>query len=108
MVSGNREAEKKTPEKIHIGSMARFISPEAPSIVWAREAISNPREAKASEDRRQIRMRRGIEPRTGTPKASTANPNNSPTSMNRRVSRDRANEARYCHRDIGVAISRLS
>ena len=31
--SGNRDAEKKTPEKIHIGSMTRFINPDTPSTV---------------------------------------------------------------------------
>src|SRR6476660_7176126 len=106
--SGKREDEKNTPEKIHIGSIARFMSPDAPSMVWAREAISSPSEAKQSEDSRQINKSSGRDPRIGTPNTSTAKPRSSPTSRNSSVSRDKAKEARYCQRDIGVAISRLS
>ena len=45
--SGNRSAEKKTPEKSHIGSMTRFIRPLTVSVVVARLAISRPMPAKA-------------------------------------------------------------
>ena len=45
--SGNRSAEKKRPEKIHIGSMTRFIRPLTVSVVWARLAISRPIPANA-------------------------------------------------------------
>src|SRR6188474_3289601 len=106
--SGKREDEKKTPEKIHIGSMARFMRPDAPSMVWARDAMSSPSDAKQSEESRQISSSSGREPRIGTPNTSTAKPSSSPTSRKSRVRRDKANEARYCQRDIGVAISRLS
>src|SRR5829696_945463 len=50
-VSGKRDAEKKTPDKIHIGSITRFISPEAPSMVWAREDTSSPTDVNAREER---------------------------------------------------------
>src|SRR5512132_1256474 len=106
--SGKREDEKNTPEKIHIGSIARFMRPDAPSMVWARDAISSPSEAKQRDDSRQISSSRGREPRIGTPNASTAKPRSSPTSRKSRVRRDKAKEARYCQRDMGVAISRLS
>ena len=51
--SGNREAEKNTPEKIHIGSITRFISPDAPSMVCTREDTRRPIEVKASDDSTQ-------------------------------------------------------
>src|SRR3954462_2339929 len=106
--SGKREDEKKTPEKIHIGSIARFMRPDAPSMVCARDAISSPSEAKQREDSRQIRSSSGKEPRMGTPNTSTANPRSSPPSRKRGVRPDKEKEARYCQRDTGVAISRLS
>ena len=40
--SGNRSDEKKMPEKIHIGTITRFIRPETASIVFARLATSRP------------------------------------------------------------------
>ena len=46
--SGNRSDEKKTPEKSHIGSMTRFISPLTVSVVRARQATSRPIPANAS------------------------------------------------------------
>src|SRR3954471_3280240 len=95
--SGKREEEKKTPEKIHIGSIARFMRPDAPSMVWARDAISSPSDAKHREDSRQISSSSGREPRNGTPNTKTAKPRSSPTSRKSRVRRDRAKEARYCH-----------
>ena len=39
---GKFEDEKKTPEKIHIGSMMKFMIPETASVVRARDALSNP------------------------------------------------------------------
>ena len=45
--SGNRSEEKKTPEKSHIGSMTRFISPLTVSVVLARQATSRPIPANA-------------------------------------------------------------
>src|SRR5262249_3225536 len=39
---GKRSAEKKTPEKSHIGTMTRFIRPLAASRVRARAATSRP------------------------------------------------------------------
>ncbi len=38
--AGNRSDEKKTPEKSHIGSMTRFMSPLTVSVVLARQATS--------------------------------------------------------------------
>ena len=47
MPAGNRSDEKKTPERSHIGSMTRFISPLTVSVVLARLATSRPMPAKA-------------------------------------------------------------
>ena len=47
--SGNRWAEKKTPETIHIGIITVFISPDAASMVRARDAINNPSALNDSE-----------------------------------------------------------
>ena len=42
MAAGKRSVEKKIPEKIHIGTMTRFMMPETPSIVVGRAAASRP------------------------------------------------------------------
>ena len=70
--------------------------------------MSRPRALKASAESTQTAPSTRIEPRIGTPKTRAAKPSRTPTSMMSIVSRDRTNEARYCVRDIGVAISRFS
>src|ERR1700737_3230632 len=45
-IAGNRCEEKKTPEKIHIGSITRFISPLTLSSFWARRGGGSPRRAR--------------------------------------------------------------
>ena len=55
--SGNRDDEKNTPEKIHIGSITRFMSPDTPSTVRGRAASSRPSEANASAESRQTPAR---------------------------------------------------
>jgi hypothetical protein len=49
MTAGKRDAEKKTPDKIHMGSMTRFMRPEVASMVRAREETSRPSAEKESE-----------------------------------------------------------
>lgn len=49
--AGNRSAEKKTPENIHIGNITRFIRPLTVSVVCARDPTSRPIPAKASAPR---------------------------------------------------------
>src|ERR671911_385619 len=93
--SGKREAEKKTPEKIHIGSMTRFMRPDAPSIVWTRDDTSRPREVKASDEMTQMPASVSSDPRNGTPNTSAPNPSSRPTSITSSVSLERTNEARY-------------
>ena len=61
-----RCAEKNTPERIHIGIITVFIRPDAASMVWAREAISNPRALNASDPKTHSTARSSMEPRTGT------------------------------------------
>ena len=63
---GNRCAEKKTPEPIHMGNMTAFISPDAASMVCARAAINNPMEQKHNELRTHNSATPPSEPRTGT------------------------------------------
>ena len=43
------------PEKIHIGTITRFMSPETPSIVRGRAAVSRPSPLKASAPRSETR-----------------------------------------------------
>ena len=54
--SGNRSDEKKTPEKSHIGSMTRFISPLMASVVVARQATNRPIPANARAPTTSTRM----------------------------------------------------
>lgn len=61
-MAGNFWAEKKTPDAIHIGIIVKFISPEAASIVRAREAMSSPRALKESEPKMQSTARSASEP----------------------------------------------
>ena len=42
MKSGNRSALKNTPDRIHIGSMIRFIRPDTLSTVFTRLATNSP------------------------------------------------------------------
>jgi hypothetical protein len=87
--------------------MTRFISPDTPSTVRAREASSRPSAPKESAESRQITRSESTEPRIGTPNASSAKPSSAPTSRTSSVSRERTNDARNWGLDIGVAISRL-
>src|ERR1700691_2780244 len=108
MTAGKRVAEKKTPDKIHMGSMTRFISPEADSMVVAREATSSP----SAENAREVSTHRNpnchIDPRNGTPNTSRANPRNPTTSITSIDSRDSRYDNKYCQRGMGEATSRLS
>src|ERR1017187_5827809 len=108
MTAGKREAEKKTPERIHMGSMTRFISPDAASIVRAREETSNPSAENASEVSRHRNKSWRSDPRNGTPKARRANPKNAATSMMSIKSLDNKNDIRYCQRGMGEATRRFS
>ena len=93
--SGNLCAEKNTPETIHIGIITEFISPEAASMVRARDAISNPKalndsEAKHAQQRQIQQAIRG----SGTPKASAPKPSTTPTSTTSITSRESRNDSR--------------
>ena len=61
IVAGKRSVEKKMPEKIHIGTIARFMRPDTPSMVRGRAATSSPRPLKAraprSDNRREEKQR---------------------------------------------------
>src|SRR6267143_3681886 len=107
-ILGKRLAEKKTPERIHIGSIVRFIKPETACIVFARDAIRSPIAEKVREARTHNKASCQKEPLAGTPKAKCENPRNAPTSITSSRSLQKRNEARYCQRGIGDAMSRLS
>src|SRR5579862_3500157 len=108
MIAGKRDAEKKTPDRIHIGSMTRFINPDAASIVFAREATNKP----SAENDNEVSTHRiassSRDPRNGTPKTSFAKPRKATTSITSITNRERIYDARYCQRGIGDATSRLS
>src|ERR1035441_1428782 len=107
-MAGNLDAEKNTPDKIHIGSITRFISPDAASMVRARDATSRPSAENDNEVSTQRTANSASDPRKGTPNTSRANPRNATTSIASITRRDSRNEARYCHRGMGDATSRLS
>ena len=106
--SGKLADEKKTPDSTHWGSIATFISPEAASMVRARETTSSASAANDSDATRAIAPSCTIEPRTGTSKASIANPSTTAISSTRKTSRESTKESRYSRRDIGVATRRFS
>src|ERR1035438_5540077 len=91
------------PERIHMGSMTRFIRPLTASVVLARELTSSPNAEKDSEASTHRNPNCHSEPRKGTPKASRANPRKTPTSITSNPSLEIKNEARYCQRGIGEA-----
>ena len=107
IASGKLADEKKTPDKTHIGSMAKFISPDAASTVLGRAAIRRPRPPKASDPSRQTTDKVTTDPRRGTPKTRTPNVTSVPTSNTNSESRANKNDSRYSARDIGVATNRL-
>ena len=76
--------EKNTPENTHIGSITRFMRPDAPSTVRARDATSNPIPPNASDDSTQIAMSCANDPRSGTPNTSVPKPSNVATSITSR------------------------
>src|ERR1700734_3943868 len=108
ITAGKRVAEKKTPDKIHMGSMTRFISPEAASIVFAREATRSPSAENAREVNTHSNPNCHIDPRNGTPKTSRAKPRKPTTSITSIDRRDSRYDARYCQRGIGEGTRRLS
>src|SRR5271155_965733 len=107
-MAGKREAEKNIPDKIHIGSMTRFISPDAASMVVAREATKSPNEQNDSEVSTHSNPNCHSEPRKGTPNTSRAKPRKPTTSMTSIDSRESKYDARDCQRGIGEATSLLS
>jgi len=70
--------------------------------------VSKPRPPNDSAASRHIRNSVATEPRSGTPNAQCPKPTSVATSRIRKKSREHRYERRYCARDIGVAISRLS
>ena len=67
IAAGKRSVEKKIPENTHIGTITRFITPETPSIVRGRAAVSRPRPVKASAPSSDTATSAMSEPRIGTP-----------------------------------------
>src|SRR4029079_1066729 len=85
---------KNTPDSTHIGIITRFVSPDTPSVVRARDAISSPSPPNESDDATQITASAGSEPRTGTPNISTALPTITTTSISRKEKREKTNDAK--------------
>ena len=106
--SGNRSDEKKTPEKSHIGSMTRFISPLTVSVVVARQATSRPMPAKARAPTMSIRMTSARLPRIGMWNISVPSSRSTVRSGIRKVSRAPRRASRKSRRGMGVATNRLS
>src|SRR6185503_18924310 len=94
-IAGKRSAEKKTPEKIHMGSMTKFIRPDAPSIVLTRDAMSSPTALNESAATRHNKASSQMRPLTGTPKTTAANPTSAATSTYKNVKRDSRYDSRY-------------
>src|SRR6266550_1892634 len=89
IASGKRAYEKNVPDRIHIGSITRFINPDTPSIVLALLATSNPSPANAKAPRIVMPASVKNDPRTATPNNSQPNPTSATTSRIRNTSRDR-------------------
>ena len=69
-LSGNFEAEKKTPEPMNIGIMTTFINPPTVCVFCAREATRRPSPANVSAPRTErVRIEKG-EPVSRTPNAN--------------------------------------
>ena len=66
MAAGKRSVEKKMPEKIHIGTITRFMSPDTPSMVLGRAAVSSPRPLKARAPSSDTAESSSTDPRMGT------------------------------------------
>src|SRR5580698_3903225 len=101
MMAGKRDEEKNTPEKIHMGSMTRFIRPDAASMVRARDEIKRPSAENDNEVSTHKMPNCHSGPRKGTPKASRANPRKAATSTISMMSRESRKDVRYCHRGMG-------
>ena len=65
--AGKFVEEKNTPESTHIGIITRVISPDTPSIVRERDAISKPRPPNASAPTSTTSDTVTIDARSGTP-----------------------------------------
>ena len=65
MALGKRSDEKKTPEKIHIGNMTRFIKPLTVSVDVARLPTNKPIPANASAPRTSSQITSNRLPRIG-------------------------------------------
>src|SRR5204863_6643524 len=64
--SGNRAAEKNTPDVTSIGSVVRFTNPATVCVFWARDPIHNPIPANIKEPSVAKPTINSIEPRIGT------------------------------------------
>ena len=70
------------------------MRPDAASMVWAREAISNPTALNASDPKTHSTARSSMEPRTGTWNTQAPNPSSTPTSTTSNSSRASTNDIR--------------
>ena len=107
MASGNRSDEKKRPEKIHIGSMTRFINPLTVSVVPVRLAISRPIPAKARAPTISSTATSNRLPWIGIPKTNTPRDSSTATSGIRKVSRANKIAIRKSRRGIGWPMNRF-
>src|SRR4051812_39979393 len=78
--AGKFSDEKNTPDNTHIGTIDAFMSPDAPSMVWARDAINSPNAPNANVDISTIAVSWRIDPRSGTSNTTIAKPSTRTTS----------------------------
>ena len=92
--SGKRAYEKNVPERIHIGSITRFISPDTASIVRARLATSIPSPANDSAPSTVTSASDPSDPRTPTRNISQPKPTSAAISRKRNSRRDKTKDVR--------------
>ena len=105
--AGNRSDEKKTPEKSHIGSMTRFMSPLTVSVVLARQATRRPIPANASAPKMSIPITSARLPRIGIWNMSVPKRRRTARSGSTKVSRAPNSASKKSRRGMGVATNRL-
>jgi hypothetical protein len=105
---GKRSDEKNTPEKTNIGSITRFIRPEAVSIFFARLPTRRPRPAKTNAPSVETSATETSEPCRRT--SNTSQPKKSSSSISAKTSSTRLviSAPRKCVRRMGVATRRFS
>src|SRR5688572_12239768 len=88
--------------------MTRFISPDTPAMVVAREDTRSPMLPKASDERQSRTPKPTSDPRIGTSNIRAPKPRSTPTSNSDEINLERKIEAKKVPFDIGVVLSHFS